>query len=163
MIHTLKRLHSNPIILPKFFATIQKCSIENADILEHVYSQFDEAIYHLNSLKYNKISDNLYILFRKCHSVLKFTIPLIRDNGTCIGIEAYRAHHQYYSLPCYGGVRISTEVSLDTIEALAISDSIKSVCNGIPFGASTGGIKVDPTNFSEPELKRIYKGYVGKL
>lgn len=155
--------------LPRFRASLcrpfsaLKPSTEDTDILSYVYAQFDKAVEHLISIQYNKLTENWYSMFKTCNTVLRFTLPLVRDNKQQLAIEAYRAHHQYFTLPCYGGVRIAPDVNVDKIEAMAIHDSIKSGCYGIPFGGSKGAIKIDPRLFTENELRKICRRYVQKL
>jgi len=136
---------------------------EDTDILTYVYTQFDEAVKHLVSIQYNKLTENWCSIFRTCNSVLKFTLPIVRDNKKKIAVEAFRAHHQYFTLPCYGGVRISPEIDVRKLEAMTIHNSIKSGCYGIPFGGSKGAIKIDPQQFTENELRDICKYYVYQL
>ncbi len=48
-------------------------------------------------------------------SVVKFTIPLVRDNGTIQSVYAYRAHHKRHLLPNKGGTRYAPNISLEVI------------------------------------------------
>jgi len=149
----LKRNFSNK-------STIQD---ENIDLREQMRLRFNEAAKHLKVIYPSKIHDDLLTVFQKCNSFIKFNYPLVRKSGEIVTIEAFRAQHPYHKMPSYGGVRISPEVEGTQMDALAVLGTIKCVCNKIPFGGAKGGIRINPKDFTEDELRTICRRYILEL
>jgi len=51
-------------------------------------------------------------LIQACQTVIRFNIPLRRDNGKLETVTCYRAQHSTHKLPCKGGTRYSDHVDL---------------------------------------------------
>ena len=51
-------------------------------------------------------------MIESCNSVIRFNIPLIRDNGTIDTIACYRAQHSTHHLPVKGGTRYASDINL---------------------------------------------------
>ena len=52
-------------------------------------------------------------------SVIRFTFPIRRDNGTIETVIAYRAQHKHNHLPVKGGTRYAPGMDLQETMALA--------------------------------------------
>lgn len=48
-------------------------------------------------------------------------------------------------MPTMGGLRIDPNVSMEEIEALSITNSIKNIICELPFAGAQGGIRMDKT------------------
>ncbi|ETO36697.1 NAD-dependent glutamate dehydrogenase [Reticulomyxa filosa] len=59
------------------------------------------------------------------------------ESGNLHSVYAYRAQHSHHRLPTKGGIRVSTEVDLQEIMALAMLMTWKCACLDIPFGGIT--------------------------
>jgi glutamate dehydrogenase (NAD(P)+) len=94
------------------------------------------------------ISDDYLELIRSCDAVIRFRIPVKRDNGNLESITCYRAQHKRYKLPVKGGTRYSDHIDLQETIALASLMTFKLLVADIPFGGAKGGVKIDPSKYS---------------
>lgn len=125
--------------------------------LEQVKTFFDMATKHTDA------SPNLLDLIRECHSVIKFNLPIHRDDGSIETVTCYRAHHSFHKLPMKGGVRFTPDVTVADVEALAGLMTYKLAAINIPMGGAKGAIKIDPHKYSQKELERITRKYTLEL
>jgi len=102
-------------------------------------------------------------LIRACQSVVRFNIPLRRDNGTLETITCYRAQHSTHKLPVKGGTRYSDHIDLQEVEALASLMTFKLAIADVPFGGAKGGVKIDPKKYSQAEIERVTRKYTMEL
>jgi glutamate dehydrogenase (NAD(P)+) len=102
-------------------------------------------------------------LIKACNTVIRFNIPLRRDNGTIETITCYRAQHSHHRLPVKGGTRYSPDMDLQETEALASLMTFKLAVADVPFGGAKGGIKIDPRALSKAELERATRRYTMEL
>ena len=77
--------------------------------------------------------------------------------------KGYRIQHNNILGPFKGGIRYHQDVSLDELKALASQMTWKSALMGIPFGGGKGGIKFNPREHSEGELRRITRRFTHAL
>lgn len=74
---------------------------EEPSFLQMVRIYFDEGSSHLDIPKY-------YLnLIKATKTAIRFSFPLIRDDGTIQMISAFRAQHSLHHLPTKGGIRFS--------------------------------------------------------
>jgi len=100
---------------------------------------------------------------KSCDTVVRFNIPLVRDNGTVEVITCYRAQHKHHHLPVKGGTRYSEHMDLQESMALASLMTFKLIVAGIPFGGAKGGVKINPSKYSQAELERVTRRYTMEL
>jgi len=127
------------------------------DFLGNTSLFFEEAA------KLSGVSQDYINIMSKVHCTIKFNIPLRRDNGVLEIIEAYRSQHSHHQLPCKGGIRYSTGVDTQEVEALAALMTYKLAVSDVPFGGAKGGVKIDPRKYSVHELERITRRYTVEL
>ncbi|KAJ2780879.1 NADP-dependent glutamate dehydrogenase [Coemansia javaensis] len=117
---------------------------------------FDRAAKHSNAsaevLKHIKSTD----------SVLSVTFPMEKD-GKTVMIRGYRSQHSRHRLPCKGGIRYSSAVDLQEVEALSALMTYKCAVVDVPFGGGKGGIMIDPAEWTEAELERITRRFTLEL
>jgi glutamate dehydrogenase (NAD(P)+) len=65
--------------------------------------------------------------------VIKFHIPLIRDDGSLDVVAAYRAQHKTHRLPTKGGTRLSPHMSMEEVEALSFLMTLKNAIMDLPY------------------------------
>lgn len=109
------------------------------------------------------IQPDLLNYLMTCDHALRFQIPIRRDNGIIETFTCYRAQHKHHFMPVKGGTRYSPDVTLQETVALASLMTLKLMVGNIPFGGAKGGIRFDPTKYSESELERITRKYTMEL
>lgn len=94
---------------------------------------------------------------------MKFTIPLVRDDGEIESVTAYRAQHKMHRLPVKGGTRYSNAINISEVEALACLMTLKCAVVNLPFGGAKGGIKFNPKDYSAREIESLTRRYTLEL
>lgn len=94
---------------------------------------------------------------------LKVAIPVEMDDGSVKVFEGYRVQHSSSRGPCKGGLRFHQDVNIDEVKALATLMSFKCAVVNIPYGGGKGAIKVNPSDLSKNELKRLTRRYIAMI
>ena len=123
---------------------------------ENVESFVDQAIKELN------ISQDISNIVKACRSVIQIKFPVKIKNKIEI-LTGWRAMHSLHRLPTKGGLRFSPEVNQNEVEALSALMSFKCAIVDVPFGGSKGGLKIDPSKYTENELEIITKKFAREL
>lgn len=100
-----------------------------------------------------------YKILEKPDRELKVSIPIEKDDGSVEVYDGYRVQHSNSRGPYKGGVRYHPDVNIDEIRALAGWMTLKCSLVDIPYGGAKGGIKCDPRELSQTELKKITRRY----
>jgi len=90
-------------------------------------------------------------------------IPLRKDDGILITVQAYRVQHNNARGPYKGGIRYHHEVDLHEVRMLANLMTWKSAVVDIPYGGAKGGITIDPKKLTKTELERLTRAYTYHL
>jgi len=91
---------------------------------------------------------------KACHSVYYVRFP-VRIDGEFRIFHGWRAVHSEHRLPSKGGIRYAPEVDQSEVEALAGLMTFKCALVDVPFGGSKGGLQIDPSQYTEDQLKAI--------
>ena len=92
--------------------------------------------------------------------IVRFGVRLRGQMNTFVG---YRSIHSEHFTPVKGGIRYSTAVDLQEVEALAMLMTFKCALVEVPFGGSKGGLCIDPKQWDEYELERITRRFTQEL
>ena len=111
-----------------FSSKNQPAGDEEPSFLETVETFFQQAT------SYTNIRKDMLDLIKFPNTTIKLNIPLIRDDGSYCMIQGFRCHHKQHRLPVKGGTRISENVDLEEVEALAMLMSLKLAVVEVPFG-----------------------------
>ena len=125
--------------------------------LEQVQMFFDRAAAKTG------ISPDYLDLIKTCDNVIRFSIPIRRDDGRIESITCYRAQHKHHKLPVKGGTRYSPDMSIQEVMALASLMTFKLTIADVPFGGAKGGVAFDPKLYSEREIEKITRRYTMEL
>ena len=108
------------------------------------------------------LSPGLEEKIRVCNATytVRFGVRLRGDLKTFTG---YRSVHSEHMEPVKGGIRYSTGVNQEEVEALAALMTYKCALVEAPFGGSKGGLCIDPREYDEHELELITRRFAYEL
>jgi len=109
------------------------------------------------------IPDDYLEMIRTCDNVIRFSIPLKRDNGKIEMINCYRAQHKHHKLPVKGGTRYAPGINIQEVMALASLMTFKLCIADVPFGGAKGGVSFDPSKYSQREIESVTRRYTMEL
>jgi glutamate dehydrogenase (NAD(P)+) len=135
--------------------------VHGLDHLQSAYetaqAQYDRAVSHL------QLDDNVVEFLRWPQREFTVNFPVRRDNGKIEMFTGYRVHHSTILGPCKGGIRYSTNVTMDEVRALAMWMSWKCALVNLPFGGAKGGVIVEPKTLSARERENLTRRYASEL
>ena len=130
----------------------------------HIPSAYQTAIAQYNrATEHLEIEDDLIEFMRYPRREFTVNFPVRRDNGKMEMFTGYRVHHSTVLGPSKGGLRYSSEVTLDEVRALAMWMTWKCALVNIPYGGAKGGVVVNPRELSARELENLTRRYASEL
>jgi glutamate dehydrogenase (NAD(P)+) len=123
------------------------------NVMEQFNSAADQINLHPNIRKILSITNNEIIV----------NFPVKMDNGDVEIFQGYRVQHNNALGPYKGGLRYHPTVDIDAARALAMWMTWKTSLAGLPYGGGKGGIKIDPSKYSQAELERITRRFTFAL
>jgi len=109
-----------------------------------------------------KVDSNISKILKTCRSVIQLKFP-VKIKGEVKIFHGWRAVHSSHRLPVKGGIRYSTDVNQEEIEALASLMTFKCAVVDVPFGGAKGGLLIDPKKYDEESLEKITKKFAREL
>ena len=129
-----------------FYSNTIKLIDETAEILVLEYPEKKLFNKNINRLK-------------KPTNVIKNKLRIESDNGEKLTFQAFRSQHNNALGPYKGGIRFHPDLDEDEVKALSTLMSLKCALSSIPFGGGKGGIKVNPKELTNNELKKLSLAY----
>ena len=120
-------------------------------------ARFDFAARKLN------LDDGIWKLLRTPSREIIVHFPVAMDDGRIEIFTGFRVQHNIARGPCKGGIRYSTDVTLDEVRALASWMTWKCAVVNIPFGGAKGGVICNPKSMSKGELERMTRRYTSEI
>ncbi|HMK36063.1 MAG TPA: Glu/Leu/Phe/Val dehydrogenase [Desulfomonilaceae bacterium] len=120
-------------------------------------AQFEKAVTYLNLKR--GVAETLRYPKRE----LSVTFPVEMDNKDIKMFRGYRVHHSFALGPTKGGIRYSSDLTLDDVRALAMWMTWKCGLMNLPFGGAKGGVVVEPKELSPRELERLTRRYASEI
>ena len=130
---------------------------DTAGIFEEALNQID------NARKYLMMEDEKFQIIRNFDRHVEVSIPLKMDDLKVKLFTGLRCQHNNISGPYKGGIRISPEVNIDEVKALAFLMTCKNVIIDVPFGGGKGAIIADIKHMSQREIEDLSRGFVRKI
>ena len=124
---------------------------------ENALIQYDRAVNRLS------LDENVVEFMRWPQREFTVNFPVRRENGKVEMFTGYRVHHSTVMGPCKGGIRYSTNVTLDEVRALAMLMTWKCSLVGLPYGGAKGGVLVDPKSLTTRERESLTRRYASEL
>ncbi|MCM8542121.1 MAG: Glu/Leu/Phe/Val dehydrogenase [Lentisphaeraceae bacterium] len=132
--------------------------MSNKDIfLKNVMKKFNEVCRAI------KLDPSVKTILSQPKNEIIVNFPVKLDNGEYKLFKGYRIQHNNILGPYKGGIRYHQEVKLNEVKALAMLMTIKCSLVGLPLGGGKGGIKFNPHDYSQSELKRITRRFAHSL
>ena len=124
--------------------------------IKSVSKMFDNAIRTLD------VEKGLANQIKSCNSThtIRFGVKL---SGGIKVFTGWRAVHSEHLEPVKGGIRYSPAVSATEVEAMAMLMTFKNAVIDVPFGGSKGGLKINPSKYSEEDLEKITRRFTEEL
>jgi len=94
---------------------------------------------------------------------LTVSVPVMMDDGRIEVFTGYRVQHSSVRGPCKGGIRYHPDVNLNEVKALAALMTWKCAVVDIPYGGAKGGVRCDPRQMSENELRRLTRRFTAMI
>lgn len=107
----------------------------------------------------SQIPDDLITIISQPMNEIIVNFPVKLTSGQVTLFKGYRVQHNNFLGPFKGGIRYFGDVCLDECKALAFWMTVKSALQNIPFGGAKGGIKFNPQDYSQEDIKLITIGY----
>ncbi|WP_452223456.1 Glu/Leu/Phe/Val family dehydrogenase [Lacinutrix chionoecetis] len=126
-------------------------------MMDNVMEQFNSAADQIN------LHPNIRKILSITNNEIVVNFPVKMDNGEVEIFTGYRVQHNNALGPYKGGLRYHPTVDIDAARALAMWMTWKTSLAGLPYGGGKGGIKIDPSKYSQGELERITRRFTFAL
>jgi glutamate dehydrogenase (NAD(P)+) len=130
---------------------------EEVDLFDQALIQFDRAADVMG------LDPVVRTILHQPKNEIIVNFPVRLDDGRYKTFKGYRVQHNNVLGPYKGGIRYARFVNLNELKAMAFWMTMKNSLVGVPFGGGKGGVRLDPSQYSEAELQRITRRYTHAL
>ncbi len=109
------------------------------------------------------LSSKYLELLSKPDRIIEKNIKIATAQGEEKEFNAYRVQFNNSRGPYKGGIRFHPEADIEEVKALAAAMAIKTAVVNVPMGGAKGGVKINPKDFSEAELEKVSRAWVGVM
>lgn len=106
-----------------------------------------------------ELDEGIHSILRQPERELTVAVPVVMGNGRIEVFTGYRVQHSSARGPCKGGIRYHPTVDLDEMRALAALMTWKCAVVGIPYGGAKGGVRCDPAQMTETEIRNLTRRF----
>lgn len=135
----------------------------NTDKRPNLYELIDHQYQAALNIPDIDLSDEIKEILSQPNNEIIVNFPVKLSNGQTKLFKGYRVQHNNLLGPYKGGLRFNECVYLDECKALSFWMTIKCALNDIPFGGAKGGIKFNPRDYNQADLKSISKQFAQAL
>jgi len=125
----------------------------NGNILQTATYNIQRAIERLN------VDPDIVPFLIEPREKIVITMNPILSDGKVASIKAFVVRHNDILGPAKGGIRMTSDVTLDEVTALAMEMTWKTALIGVPFGGGKSGICYDPANISSQAKEVIIRSF----
>jgi glutamate dehydrogenase (NAD(P)+) len=130
---------------------------EGSSVFENVTRQFEKAADLMG------LDPDVRRILSKTTNEIVVNFPVKMDDGRIEVFTGYRVQHSNVLGPFKGGLRYHPAVNIDEVRALAAWMTWKTAVANIPLGGAKGGIRLDPSQYSQREIERITRRFTFAL
>lgn len=94
---------------------------------------------------------------------IRTSFPITLDSGEISIIEGFRVQHRLESMPMFGGLRIHPSFSPEDGKRSALKNTMKSSLLEMGVLGSSGGIKMNISDYSKAEIDKTIDSYIGSI
>ena len=120
--------------------------------------QFDLASRYLPDLKTGLIES-----LKRPRRTVTVEFPILTEGGDVTTFTGHRVLHNRARGPGKGGLRYHPGLTADEVRALASWMTWKCAVADVPFGGAKGGVRCDPRELTEADLRRITRRFISEL
>jgi len=106
-----------------------------------------------------EFSKEVQLTMKQPKNEIIVNFPVKLSNGDTELFKGYRIQHNDQLGPFKGGLRFHHEVHLDECKSLAAWMTMKCALQELPYGGGKGGIKFNPREYNEDDLRAISRGF----
>jgi len=124
-------------------------------MLQHTQQQYDRTA----ALLEGTFPPEIFAKIREPHERIEMTLSPLLSDGRVRLVRAFMVHHNEALGPCKGGIRMTADVTIEDVQALAMEMTWKCALIGVPFGGGKSGIAVAPEKLSAHDKEVLIRSF----
>ncbi len=110
-----------------------------------------------------RLDDGMRRVLRVPKRELEVHFPVTLDSGEVRAFTGYRVHHNINRGPATGGIRYTSDLTLDLVRSQAMLNSWKAALVQIPYGGAAGGVVVNPRQLNRHEREGLTRRFTTEI